>query len=64
MWLENSLQGFKRIVGGVESEEGQWPWMVRLSAKASGESVTCGGAILSSHFILTAAQCFSKAKLF
>ena len=47
---------FRRVVGGVESSEGEWPWMARLVPE--GNPFFCSGAILSRHFILTAAYCF------
>ena len=56
--------GSKRIIGGVESSAGEWPWMARLTAKTPKKTMTCGGAILSRHFILTAAHCFGKWKIF
>ena len=57
----------KRIFGGKESQPGEWPWMVTIMTKrSSGIKPTkiCGGAILSKHFILTAAHCFSKSFTF
>ncbi|XP_060607061.1 prostasin-like isoform X2 [Ruditapes philippinarum] len=44
----------KRIVGGTEANPGSWPWMVML--KKNGR-IKCGGSILDSHIILTAAHC-------
>ena len=55
--------GFKRIIGGVKSSAGEWPWMARLTAKTPKKAMTCGGAILSRRFILTAAHCFGKRKI-
>jgi len=52
----------KRIVGGKESQQGEWPWMVHLhghfdSTNPRKATVGCGGAILSERLILTAAHC-------
>jgi len=58
-----SKQAFKRIVGGKVSKQGEWPWMVSLFTPKKGSKPEdqpeqiCGGAILSPHFILTAAHC-------
>lgn len=39
-----------RVVGGKQASPGQFPWMARLS-------MGCGGAVLSSRVVLTAAHC-------
>ena len=38
------------IVGGDPAEEGEYPWMVRLS-------MGCGGSLLTDQIVLTAAHC-------
>lgn len=45
-----------RIVGGEDAEVGQFPYQVSLRSTLS-RSHFCGGSILSSRFILTAAHC-------
>ncbi|KAK7111763.1 hypothetical protein V1264_011341 [Littorina saxatilis] len=48
-----------RIVGGHESISGSLPWTVML---VWCDFFRCGGAILSSQFILTAAHCFDEPR--
>jgi hypothetical protein len=45
-----------KIVGGQESERGEFPFMVSLRR---GDSNFCGGSILNRRYILTAAHCVS-----
>ena len=45
-----------RIVGGVETEEHEYPWQIGLVGGSNG-NIYCGGSIISSKWILTAAHC-------
>nr|XP_027215272.1 chymotrypsin-like protease CTRL-1 [Penaeus vannamei] len=45
-----------RIVGGVETEVNEYPWMVSL-VDGSGYYHFCGGSIISSQWVVTAAHC-------
>lgn len=50
----------KRIVGGHLVSEGEIPWQVALIAHPSGH-LFCGGSILSSRWVITAAHCIVEA---
>jgi len=43
-----------KIVGGVITEEGTYPWQVRLSLDGAYQ---CGGSIIHDNWVLTAAHC-------
>ena len=43
-----------RIVGGEESLEREYPWMLSLSSPAGG---VCGGSLIGDQWVLTAAHC-------
>ena len=47
-----------RIVGGMEADKWEFPWLVSLQLKENGVNEHyCGGSIISDNYILTAAHC-------
>ncbi|KAM6900144.1 transmembrane protease serine 7 [Xenentodon cancila] len=56
----SSSMDLQRIVGGVNSVEGEWPWQVSLHFAGS---LYCGASVLSSDWLISAAHCFSKERL-
>lgn len=48
-----------RVVGGVPATKGGWPWMALVGYKnAAGEvSFKCGGSLITTQHVLTAAHC-------
>lgn len=55
----NSIQ--TRIVGGSEASSGAWPWQVAVLDKKKGKKrLICGGTLISSEFVLTAAHCVTN----
>ena len=45
-----------KIVGGQDSDRGEFPFMVSLK---KGDKNICGGSILNKRYIITAAHCVS-----
>ncbi|XP_021947033.2 chymotrypsinogen A isoform X2 [Folsomia candida] len=68
--IDSSLlekQNDVRIVQGAPSKENGWPWMVGLIQGFSGSTNTpqtlnqfCGGTLINSQFVVTAAHCFTN----
>jgi len=46
-----------KIVGGVETQENEYPWQVGLLSSQSSSRPFCGGSLISSRSVLTAAHC-------
>ncbi|XP_070708472.1 serine protease 33 [Pempheris klunzingeri] len=45
-----------RIVGGMDSADGAWPWQVDVQTFTAGH--ICGGSIITENWVLSAAHCF------
>lgn len=56
----DSRTQYSRIIGGMEAGEGEFPWQVSIQV---ANQHMCGGAILSSWWILTAAHCLNSEEI-
>lgn len=54
--VENITQPRSRIVGGSPAPPGSWPWLVNLQLDGG---LMCGGVLVDSSWVLTAAHCFA-----
>ncbi|XP_045132508.1 serine protease 42-like [Portunus trituberculatus] len=47
-----------RVVGGEDASQGEYPWMAFLIMQAGDISFSCGGTLITSSHVLSAAHCF------
>ena len=59
--LDCGFKGPSRIVGGTTASKGSWPWQIVMEIWIDGQSFMCGGTLLTSSCILTAAHCVDGA---
>lgn len=50
-----SLIRTRMIIGGSEAQSGLWPWQIAVLDQQ--QRLVCGGTLISSEFVLTAAHC-------
>ncbi|XP_030319521.1 chymotrypsin-C isoform X1 [Calypte anna] len=54
-----------RVVGGEDARAHSWPWQISLQYNRSGEwRHTCGGTLIASSWVLTAAHCISFSQTY
>lgn len=58
---ENSVSAF--IYGGEEIMKGQFPWLTAIYSKSSGLKFLCGGSLISTRTVISAAHCFRLTSL-
>lgn len=58
----NRRRGTARIVGGAETQIGEYPWLAMIFYSKTGKH-ECGGSLIHEQFVLTAAHCLSGAIL-
>lgn len=55
--LKNGNPDSERIIGGINALPNEWPWIAVLF---NGGRQFCGGSLIDSNYILTAAHCVAQ----
>ncbi|XP_075170253.1 serine protease gd-like [Haematobia irritans] len=58
---ESGVSAF--IYGGSQITRGQYPWLTAIYVKSAGLRFLCGGSLLSTRTVLSAAHCFKTTSL-
>ncbi|XP_037777551.1 uncharacterized protein LOC119574400 isoform X2 [Penaeus monodon] len=59
METKKSIAADERIVGGVSTVKGEYPWMAHLKITANPSmEFMCGGSLVTNKLIISAAHCF------
>ncbi|XP_031569007.1 serine protease hepsin-like [Actinia tenebrosa] len=61
--IDDVPPALKRIVGGVTSPPGAWPWQAALLFKPLNNTQMCGGSLISRDWVVSAAHCFFEDDL-
>nr|XP_027237414.1 transmembrane protease serine 12-like [Penaeus vannamei] len=65
METKKSVSADQRIVGGVSTKKGDFPWMAHLKITASHSiEYMCGGSLVTDSLIISAAHCFEYDVLY
>ena len=54
MHMAHKRDAEERIVGGMNAEQNEFPWMVAIFFN---DLFFCGGALINEEYVLTAAHC-------
>ncbi|XP_006266046.1 chymotrypsin-C-like [Alligator mississippiensis] len=54
-----------RVVGGEDARPHSWPWQISLQYSRNGAwGHTCGGTLIATNWVMTAAHCISKSNTY